>query len=91
MSKRTSVRNPRPPIFTPREREALLAPRDLDESNGGDGALACGARRARREQVQHDALVRLREGMKSPLAYLPYRFEGVSSFESVAELALRLT
>jgi hypothetical protein len=26
-----------------------------------------------------------------PLAYLPYRFEGVTTFESVAELAMRLT
>ena len=80
-----------PPIFSPQEREALLAPRELDESRPGDEALASGARRARRELVQHDALVRLREGMKVPLAYLPYRFEGVNSFESVSELAMRLT
>jgi anion-transporting ArsA/GET3 family ATPase len=80
-----------PPIFSPLEREALLAPRELDESRAGDEALASGARRARRELVQHDALVRLREGIKVPLAYLPYRFEGVNSFDSVSELAMRLT
>jgi hypothetical protein len=69
----------------------LLAPRELDESQPGDEALASGARRARRELVQHDSLVRLREGMKAPLAYLPYRFEGVNTFDSVSDLATRLT
>lgn len=80
-----------PPIFSPREREVLLAPRELDESRPGHEALATGARRARRELVQHDALVRLREGVAAPLAYLPYRFEGVNTFDSVSELAMRLT
>lgn len=80
-----------PPIFSPRERDALLAPRPLDESLPGDEALASGARRARREVVQHKALVRLRDEIKAPLAYLPHRFEGVNTFESVSELAMRLT
>ncbi|MCU0693963.1 MAG: ArsA family ATPase [Polyangiaceae bacterium] len=80
-----------PPMFTPAERAQLLAPRALDPSDEGDEALAAGARRARREQVQHQALVRLRENVRVPLAYLPYRFEGVTTFESVAELAMRLT
>lgn len=80
-----------PPLFSPGEREALLAPRDLDVSRPGDAALASGARRARRELVQHEALVRLRDGVKVPLAYLPYRFEGVNTFASVSELAMRLT
>jgi anion-transporting ArsA/GET3 family ATPase len=89
-----------PPVFSPEERDALLAPRELDLGRAGDEALAAGARRARREMVQHDALVRLRDGMgagvggdgrRIPLAYLPYRFEGVNTFESISELAMRLT
>ncbi len=80
-----------PPIFSPRERDSLLAPREIDETLPGDEALASGARRARRELVQHDALVRLREDLNVPLAYLPQRFEGVHTFESVSELAMRLT
>jgi len=78
-----------PPMFSASEREALLAPRDLSGTCLGDEALAAGVRRAR-------ALVRLREGMGAsdksvPLAYLPHRFEGVNTFESVSELAMRLT
>jgi anion-transporting ArsA/GET3 family ATPase len=80
-----------PPVFSPQERDALLAPRELDASRPGDAALASGARRARRELVQHEALVRLRDGVGVPLAYLPYRFEGVNTFGSVSELAMRLT
>jgi len=80
-----------PPLFSPQEREILLAPRDLDPTMSGNTALASGARRARREIVQHEALVRLRDEMRVPLAYLPHRFEGVNTYESVAELAMRLT
>ncbi|PIE05703.1 MAG: anion-transporting ATPase [Sorangium cellulosum] len=80
-----------PPLFSPTEREALLAPRELKENLPGDEALASGARRAKREWVQHKALVRLRDGINVPLAYLPHRFEGVNTFDGVSELAMRLT
>lgn len=77
-----------PPLFSPEEREALLRPRELDGSIGS-AALAAGARRARRENVQHDALVRLRQAVDLPIVYLPHVFGEVDSYKAVEELAGR--
>jgi anion-transporting ArsA/GET3 family ATPase len=79
-----------PPLFSARERDALLQPRDLDPSVMGDAALAAGARRARRELVQHEALVRLRDGVDLPLVYLPYVFDDVDSLKAITDLAARM-
>ena len=79
-----------PPLFSSEERVALLAPRDLDPNQLGDAALAAGARRARREMVQHDALVRLRESVDVPLVYLPHVFADVDSLKAISELASRI-
>ncbi len=79
-----------PPLFSSEERGALLAPRDLDPSQLGDAALAAGARRARREIVQHDALVRLRESVDVPLVYLPHVFADVDSLKAISDLASRI-
>lgn len=79
-----------PPLFSADERGALLAPRELDPSKLGDAALAAGARRARRELVQHDSLVRLRDAVDVPLVYLPHVFEDVDSLKAITELATRL-
>jgi len=79
-----------PPLFSTRERDALLKPRDLDPSVTGDAALAAGARRARRELVQHEALVRLRDGVDLPLVYLPYVFDDVDSLKAITDLAARM-
>ena len=89
-----------PPLLSPKEREALLVYRGADPACEGDEALIVGIRRAQREIVQQNALVRLRERFSAgpdssrslvPLAYLPYRFEGVNTFESICELSMRLT
>jgi len=79
-----------PPLFSARERDALLRPRDLDPSVMGDAALAAGARRARRELVQHEALVKLRDGVDLPLVYLPYVFDDVDSLKAITDLAARM-
>ena len=80
-----------PPLFTADERKQLLAPRALVATNHGHAALAAGARRARREQVQHQALVRLREAVHLPMLYLPYRFDEVDSFTKLTDIATRMT
>lgn len=79
-----------PPLFSAQERDSLLSPRELDPKQLGDAALAVGARRARRELVQHDALVRLRESVDVPMAYLPHVFADVDSLKAISDLATRI-
>ncbi len=78
-----------PELFSPQERDELLGPRVL-EGAPGDEALAAGARRARREKIQQESLVRLRDSVAVPLTMLPHLFEDVASPKSVGVLAQRL-
>jgi anion-transporting ArsA/GET3 family ATPase len=47
-------------LFDEAERARLLLPRDYDRKTPGDEAVACGVRRAIREQIQAESLERLR-------------------------------
>ena len=58
------------PLFSDRERRALLEPRELDRSDPGDTTLACAVRRAIRERVQEENLRRL-EPLDVPQTRLP--------------------
>jgi energy-coupling factor transporter ATP-binding protein EcfA2 len=58
------------PLFSEEERHELLRERSLDRSRPGDEAIACGIRRAIRERVQAESLVRLRQ-VDAPRIELP--------------------
>jgi anion-transporting ArsA/GET3 family ATPase len=89
-----------PPLFSPEERRALLAdPRRLDirapaesaaAAGRAEGALVAGARRAMRESVQHDSLLRLRREIDVPMVTLPFLFDEASTAVGTRVLAARL-
>jgi anion-transporting ArsA/GET3 family ATPase len=85
------------PLFSPEEREALLAdPSLLDISAPGDtagtsvSAVVAGARRAVREKVQAESLARLARSIDLPAVKLPFLFDEASTVQGTRILAERL-
>lgn len=86
-----------PPLFSPEERCALLAdPLRLDilaparSAGSAESALVAGARRAMRESVQHESLLRLRREVDVPMVLLPFLFDEASTAAGTRMLAERL-
>jgi anion-transporting ArsA/GET3 family ATPase len=75
-----------PELFGADERATLLVPRDLDRSRPGDEAIASAVRRAIRERVQADALVRL-AALDVPSAHLPLLLRDAATPEAIEELS----
>ena len=73
-------------LFTPSEREQLLRPGPATRA-AGDVALQAGARRARREAGQVQALGRLRDNVRAPITTLPRLLPQVDSLKAVQTLA----
>jgi anion-transporting ArsA/GET3 family ATPase len=84
------------PLFSEDERRRLLAdPRRLDirapgQSAPPEAALVAGARRAMREQVQQEALVRLQRTVPLSSVTLPFLFDEASTPAGTRLLAGRL-
>jgi hypothetical protein len=85
------------PLFSPAEREALLAdPSLLDIGAPGrtagtpESAVVAGARRAVREKVQDESLARLARALDVPAVRLPFLFDAASTVEGTRALAERL-
>jgi anion-transporting ArsA/GET3 family ATPase len=85
------------PLFSPEEREALLAdPALLDigaptQTRGTSAsALVAGARRAVREKVQTESLARLSRAIDLPTVRLPFLFDEASTAAGTRILAERL-
>lgn len=85
------------PLFSPEEREALLADPsllDIDAPTRTAGtsasALVAGARRAIREHVQAESLARLERSIDLPKVRLPFLFDEASTVEGTRMLAARL-
>lgn len=85
------------PLFTPEEREALLAdPALLDIGAPGrsagtsESAIVAGARRAVRERVQAESLSRLERALDLPKVRLPFLFDEASTVQGTRMLAERL-
>lgn len=86
-----------PSLFSPAERDALLAdPNLLDVraparfAGTGDSALVAGARRAAREKVQAESLERLGHEINLPTIALPFLFDEASTVEGTRILAAKL-
>lgn len=86
-----------PQLFSPEEREALLAdPRLLDvraplEAAGTpQSAVVAGARRAAREKVQAESLARLNRELELPTITLPFLFDEASTVQGTRILASKL-
>ena len=86
-----------PSLFSPEEREELLAdPRLLDigaplaTAGTAEGAIVAGARRAAREKVQSESLARLLREIDLPSVTLPFLFDEASTVEGTRLLALKL-
>jgi anion-transporting ArsA/GET3 family ATPase len=80
-----------PTLLSAKERSELLRVPEQELVRAGHEALAAGARRARRESLQHENLERLRAQVRAPLRYLPQLFDDVQSLAKVKELAEQLT
>ena len=85
------------PLFSPDEREALLAGSDLLDigaparaAGTADSAVVAGARRAVREKVQAESLSRLARAIDLPTVRLPFLFDEASTVEGTRMLAARL-
>jgi anion-transporting ArsA/GET3 family ATPase len=85
------------PLFTPEEREALIAdPALLDmgapaRARGtSESAVVAGARRAVREKVQAESLGRLAHAIDLPSVRLPFLFDEASTAAGTRMLAARL-
>ena len=85
------------PLFSPEEREVLLAdPALLDigaparAANTPESALIAGARRAAREKVQDESLGRLERAIDLPAVRLPFLFDEASTAAGTRLLAKRL-
>jgi anion-transporting ArsA/GET3 family ATPase len=85
------------PLFSPEEREALLADPsllDIDAPARAAGtsrsALVAGARRAIRERVQAESLARLERSVDLPKVRLPFLFDEASTVQGTRMLAERL-
>lgn len=86
-----------PPLFSPEEREALLAdPALLDfaaparSAGTSESAVVAGARRAVREKVQAESLARLERAIDLPKVMLPFLFDEASTAAGTRILASRL-
>jgi anion-transporting ArsA/GET3 family ATPase len=82
------------PVFSPAEREALLAaPELLDigaparSAGTPESAVVAGARRAVRERVQAESLGRLAHAIDLPMAQLPFLFDEASTAAGTRMLA----
>jgi anion-transporting ArsA/GET3 family ATPase len=85
------------PLFTPEERETLLAEAPLLDigaptraAGTPDGAVVAGARRAVREKVQAECLSRLTRAIDLPTVRLPFLFDEASTVEGTRMLAAKL-
>jgi hypothetical protein len=85
------------PLFSPAEREALLAdPALLDigaparAAGSPESAVVAGARRAVRERVQAESLGRLERALDLPEVRLPFLFDEASTVAGTRMLAQRL-
>jgi Mrp family chromosome partitioning ATPase len=85
------------PLFSEKEREALLAdPRLLEidaparAAGTTESAIVAGARRAVRERVQAESLARLERSIDLPAVRLPFLFDEASTVEGTRLLAARL-
>jgi anion-transporting ArsA/GET3 family ATPase len=85
------------PLFSPEEREALLAdPTLLDlgapahTAGTSDSAVVAGARRAVREKVQAESLARLARAIDLPSVRLPALFDEASTSAGTRRLAEKL-
>lgn len=85
------------PVFSPEERETLLAePTLLDigaparSAGTAESAVVAGARRAVREKVQAESLSRLARSIDLPAVRLPFLFDEASTVEGTRMLAERL-
>lgn len=83
------------PLFSPAEREQLLAEPDLLEvgahfADPGEQALSVAARRAVRETIQAAAVARLEEAVGVRAVRLPFLLEGANTPEGARKLATRL-
>ena len=74
------------PLFSEEERRSLLQERQLDRTNAGDEAIACGIRRAIRERVQEQSLARLRS-IDVPRVELPLLSTDAARPEAIRSLA----
>ena len=78
-----------PTVFAAPERDALADMDEPSEQDAASQALAAGIRRAAREQVQSQSLVRLAE-LGAPLLQLPFLLEGAASLPAVSKLVTAL-
>jgi anion-transporting ArsA/GET3 family ATPase len=85
------------PLFSPEEREALLADNNLLDigapartAGTNESAVVAGARRAVREKVQAESLARLARAIHLPTVHLPFLFDEASTVEGTRLLADRL-
>jgi anion-transporting ArsA/GET3 family ATPase len=85
------------PLFSPEEREALLAdPALLDigapfrAAGTSESAIVAGARRAVRERVQAESLARLERALDLPEVRLPFLFDEASTVAGTRMLAAKL-
>jgi anion-transporting ArsA/GET3 family ATPase len=86
-----------PPLFTPEEREALLADANLldvtapaKSAGTSESAIVAGARRAVRERVQAESLARLERALDLPKVRLPFLFDEASTVAGTRMLAEKL-
>lgn len=77
------------PLFSEKERKSLLSDLTLDRDAPGSEGIAAGIRRAIREQVQHESLVRLR-ALELPRTELPLLAEDAARPAAIAKLATHL-
>ena len=73
-------------LFSEAERAHLLLPRDLDRNSPGDEGIACGVRRAIREQIQAESLARL-AALGASAVRLPLLLRDADSPDAVRRLA----
>ncbi len=85
------------PLFSPAEREALVADPSLLDIDAparavgtGESAVVAGARRAVREKVQAESLSRLERAIDLPAVTLPFLFDEASTAAGTRILAERL-
>jgi anion-transporting ArsA/GET3 family ATPase len=85
------------PLFSPEEREALLADGSLLDigapartAGTSESAVVAGARRAVREKIQAESLARLARAVRLPTVHLPFLFDEASTVAGTRLLAARL-
>ncbi|MCC6555782.1 MAG: ArsA family ATPase [Polyangiaceae bacterium] len=85
------------PLFSAEERRGLLRDARLLDieapaltSHSAESAIVAGARRAMREEVQHESLIRLHREIELPALTLPFLFDEASTPAGTRILAERL-